>query len=80
MACGDVGAVALAAKHGSLDELRVEYGTPIGFMLATPISYGETYAELAGDAWFVEDKFDGVRIQAHLRDGGVALFPAGSTT
>jgi DNA ligase-1 len=74
MACGDVGAVALAAKNGSLDELRVEYGTPIGFMLATPVSYGETYSELAGDAWLVEDKFDGVRIQAHLRDGHVALF------
>ena len=43
MACGDVGAVAVAAKNGSLDELRVEYGTPIGFMLATPIPYGETY-------------------------------------
>ena len=74
MACGDVGAVAVAAKNGSLDELRVEYGTPIGFMLATPVSYGETYTELAGDAWLVEDKFDGVRIQAHLRDGHVALF------
>ncbi len=74
MACGDVGAVALAAKHGTLDELRVEYGTPIGFMLATPIPYGETYAELAGDAWLLEDKYDGIRVQAHLRAGNVTLF------
>lgn len=74
MACGDVGAVALAAKHGTLDELRVEYGTPIGFMLATPIPYGETYAELAGDAWLFEDKYDGIRVQAHLRAGSVTLF------
>src|SRR5581483_3008606 len=31
MAAGDVGAVALAAKHRTLAELRVEYGIPIGF-------------------------------------------------
>jgi len=74
MACGDVGAVALAAKHGTLGELRVEYGTPIGFMLATPIPYGATYDELAGDAWLLEDKYDGIRVQAHLRAGNVALF------
>jgi len=74
MACGDVGAVALAAKRGTLDELRVEYGTPIGFMLASPIPYGETYAELAGDAWLFEDKYDGIRVQAHVRAGSVALY------
>jgi len=74
MACGDVGAVALAAKHDTLDELRVEYGTPIGFMLATPIPYGQTYAELAGEAWLLEDKYDGIRVQAHLRAGNVTLF------
>ena len=66
---GDVGAVALAAKHGTLAELRVEYGAPIGFMLATPIPYGEAYKELAGTAWHVEDKYDGIRAQAHVRNG-----------
>jgi DNA ligase 1 len=74
MACGDVGTVALAAKHGALDELRVEYGTPIGFMLATPIPFGETYPELAGEAWLVEDKYDGIRVQAHVSAGSVTLF------
>ncbi len=74
MACGDVGAVALAAKRGTLDELRVAYGTPIGFMLATPIPYGQTYAELAGEAWLVEDKYDGIRVQVHVRAGSVTLF------
>ncbi|MGA2759062.1 MAG: ATP-dependent DNA ligase [Candidatus Cybelea sp.] len=74
MACGDVGAVAVAAKHGRLDELRVEYGTPIGFMLATPIPFGETYDQLDGEAWLIEDKYDGIRVQAHLRGGNVTLF------
>jgi DNA ligase-1 len=74
MAAGDVGAVALAAKHGTLAEIRVEYGTPIGFMLATPVPYGEAYAELSDGEWLVEDKYDGIRAQAHLRGGAVRLF------
>jgi DNA ligase-1 len=74
MAAGDVGAVALAAKHGTLAEIRVEYGVPIGFMLATPVPYGETYAELSDGEWLVEDKYDGIRAQAHLRGGAVRLF------
>jgi DNA ligase-1 len=74
MASGDVGEVALAAKHGTLEELRVEYGTPIGFMLATPIAYGNAYAELAGTTWLIEDKYDGIRVQAHLRDRNAVLF------
>ncbi|MBV8532046.1 MAG: DNA ligase, partial [Candidatus Eremiobacteraeota bacterium] len=74
MAAGDVGEVALAAKHGSLGELRVAYGTPIGFMLATPVPYGDTYKELADFAWHFEDKYDGIRAQAHVRSGTVRLF------
>ncbi|HEY6486160.1 MAG TPA: ATP-dependent DNA ligase [Candidatus Cybelea sp.] len=74
MAAGDVGAVALAAKRGSLDEVRVEYGTPIGFMLATPIPYGDAYGDLGSDAWLVEDKYDGIRAQAHVRDRHARLY------
>jgi DNA ligase-1 len=74
MAAGDVGAVALAAKHGTLGELRIAYGTPIGFMLANPVPYGEAYAELTGGVWYAEDKYDGIRAQAHIRDGNVQLF------
>lgn len=74
MASGDVGAVALAAKHGTLDELRVDYGTPIGFMLATPVSYGQAYKDLGDAVWHFEDKYDGIRAQAHVRGGAVRLF------
>jgi DNA ligase-1 len=74
MASGDVGAVALAAKHATLGELRVDYGIPIGFMLATPVPYGEAYAELSHGTWYVEDKYDGIRAQAHLRGGAVKLY------
>jgi DNA ligase 1 len=74
MASGDAGAVAVAARRGKLDELRVAYGTPIGFMLASPIFHAETYGELAGASWLVEDKYDGIRAQAHVRNGAARLF------
>ncbi|HEY2474582.1 MAG TPA: ATP-dependent DNA ligase [Candidatus Cybelea sp.] len=74
MASGDVGAVALAAKHGTVDEVRVEYGTPIGFMLATPIPYGDAYDDLAAASWLLEDKYDGIRAQAHVLDRAARLF------
>jgi DNA ligase 1 len=74
MAAGDVGEVTLAAKHGTLADLRVNYGIPIGFMLATPIPYGEAYRELGGADWIFEDKYDGIRVQAHVRGTNVQLF------
>jgi DNA ligase-1 len=54
--------------------LRVAYGTPIGFMLASPIFHGETYGELAGASWLIEDKYDGIRAQAHVRNGSARIF------
>jgi DNA ligase-1 len=74
MAFGDAGAVALAAKRGTLDDVRIDYDNPIGFMLATAVPYGDAYAELAHGVWIVEDKYDGIRAQAHVRGGGVRLF------
>jgi ATP-dependent DNA ligase I len=74
MAAGDIGEVALAAKQGTLEQLRALYGVPIGFMLASPIAFGEAYKELAGAAWLLEDKYDGIRAQAHVHDGTVRLF------
>jgi len=74
MITGDVGEVAVAAKHAALDTLHIRLGSPIGFMLASPIPYGEEYADLAGHEWFVEDKYDGIRAQAHVDNGNVALF------
>ncbi|HEV2262246.1 MAG TPA: ATP-dependent DNA ligase [Candidatus Rubrimentiphilum sp.] len=74
MAAGDVGRVAVAARAGELRELRVSYGSPIGFMLATPIAYGSQYKDLRSGTWLVEDKFDGIRAQAHKSGARVRLF------
>jgi DNA ligase-1 len=73
-AAGDIGAVAVAARHDALDAIAIAYHVPIAFMLATPIAYGGPYKELAGGAWLVEDKYDGIRIQAHVTPERVSLF------
>ncbi len=74
MAAGDIGAVAVAAKHGTLANVEIAYGAPIAFMLASPIQFGSEYKELATQSWLVEDKYDGVRIQAHKRGERIRLF------
>ncbi len=74
VASGDAGKVAVAARHGTLGELRVAYGTPIGFMLASPIFHAGSYGELDAASWLVEDKYDGIRAQAHIRSGSAQIF------
>jgi DNA ligase 1 len=72
---GDLGAVAVAAKHDALDAIAIAYHAPIAFMLASPLAYGTEYAkELAGASWLVEDKYDGIRAQAHVTQDRVSLF------
>lgn len=73
-AAGDLGAVALAAKHDTLDQVTIAYHAPIAPMLAAPIAYGGEYKELAAAAWLVEDKYDGIRAQAHVSPNRVSLF------
>lgn len=57
-AAGDLGAVALAAKHDALDQVTIAYHAPVAFMLAAPIAYSTEYKDLAAAAWLVEDKYD----------------------
>jgi DNA ligase-1 len=74
MATGDIGEVAIAAKDRALDRLAVSYDAPLGFMLAGTMPYGDGYPQLAEDAWIVEDKYDGIRLQAHIQHSRARLF------
>ncbi len=74
MAAGDIGAVAVAARHGRLGEIHVEYGSPIGFMLATPVTYDSEYKDLREGVWIAEEKFDGIRAQIHKTGSSVRIF------
>ncbi|HEY0614163.1 MAG TPA: ATP-dependent DNA ligase [Candidatus Elarobacter sp.] len=73
-AAGDLGTVALAAKHDTLDQVAIAYHAPVAFMLASPIAYGSEYKDLAASTWLVEDKYDGIRAQAHVTPERVSLF------
>ncbi len=74
MASGDVGRTAVAARHDSLAEIGVAYGSAIGFMLASPLQYGSPYRDLRSGEWIVESKFDGIRAQLHKFGDQILLF------
>ena len=74
---GDVGAVAVLARNGRLGEATLSLFHPMGFQLAASYEAGD---DLPWEQIVVEEKFDGIRAQAHVRPAGargparVALF------
>jgi DNA ligase-1 len=73
MLLGDIGAtLELAATH-RLDHAHMRLFHPIGFMLASPAASAEEAFDYFEHAQ-VEDKYDGIRAQAHVGDGRVRLF------
>ena len=69
----DPGEVAVRARTGSLDHVTLVPGRPFRFMLASPVeSPAEAFDGRARPLW-VEDKYDGIRVQAHRTAGGVTL-------
>lgn len=73
MLLGDIGGtLRLAAKH-RLDDARMRLFHPIGFMLASPAADAMEAFDYFEHAQ-VEDKYDGIRAQAHSGGGQVRLF------
>ena len=72
MLTGDVGAAAVLARHDRLEAARFEMFHPIKFMLATAAeasdarTLAEEVARQIPPPVAVEDKFDGIRAQAHV--------------
>jgi DNA ligase-1 len=64
---GDIGEIAQMAREGTLASAALKMFHPIGFMLAA--AHGTPALPCA-----IEHKYDGIRAQAHLADGRVALF------
>lgn len=71
---GDIGEVAQAARAGSLEHVALALFHPIGFMLASPLETAEEIVGAMPAPFAVEDKYDGIRAQAHIGAGQVRLF------
>ncbi len=73
MLLGDIGKTLKFALDGKLSEARMRLFHPLGFMLASPAASAEEalgYFENAA----VEDKYDGIRAQAHCSGDEVRIF------
>src|SRR5437868_10330297 len=71
---GNIGEAAVRARAGALREVEMRLFHPLKFMLATPASDLADIARTMPDEFFVEDKFDGIRAQAHVQKGRMALY------
>jgi len=65
MLLGDIGETLRLAAAGRLGEASLRLFHPIGFMLASPVENAEEAFKYFDHA-AVEDKYDGVRAQAHI--------------
>ncbi len=72
---GNLSRVAEAARHGQLHTIEAALFHPLDFMLAKPIETAPPIPD--PENWLVEDKYDGIRCQAHFRDGEVRLYTRG---
>ena len=73
MLLGDLGETVRYASEGRLSEAKMRLFHPLGFMLASPIESPEEGLSYFAEA-AVEDKYDGIRAQAHVSEGEVKLF------
>jgi len=74
MLLGDIGeTLVIAAEGARLSEVKMRLFHPLGFMLASPAQSAEEALSYFENA-LVEDKYDGIRAQAHCSGGEVRIF------
>ena len=73
MLLGNIGETLRLAAEGQLPKAKMRMFHAIGFMLASPIDSTDEGLSYFGEA-AVEDKYDGIRAQAHVSCGEVKLF------
>ncbi|HET6978130.1 MAG TPA: ATP-dependent DNA ligase [Pyrinomonadaceae bacterium] len=74
MLLGDIGETATRARAGELRDISMRLFHPIKFMLATPAADLTDIARTMPEEFLVEDKFDGIRAQAHVEGERVAIY------
>jgi DNA ligase-1 len=73
MLLGDIGETLRLAVADKLGEAKMRLFHPLGFMLASPADSAEEALSYFENA-LVEDKYDGIRAQAHCSGGEVRIF------
>lgn len=73
MLLGDIAETLRLASQHRLGEARMRLFHPIGFMLASPVESSDEAFDFFHNAR-VEDKYDGIRAQAHVSGGQVKIF------
>jgi DNA ligase-1 len=73
MLLGDIGETLKLAAAGTLGNAKMRLFHPLGFMLAGPAESSEDALSYFQNA-LVEDKYDGIRAQAHCSGGEVRVF------
>jgi DNA ligase-1 len=68
MLLGDIGETAARARAADLKDVSMRLFHPIKFMLATPAADLTDVARTMPAEFLVEDKFDGIRAQAHIEN------------
>lgn len=74
MLLGDIGEAAIRARKGDLQNIQMRLFRPIKFMLATPAADLADIARTMPATFLVEDKFDGIRAQAHVQGDRVSIY------
>ena len=74
MLLGDIGETAARARAADLKDVSMRLFHPIKFMLATPAADLTDVARTMPEEFLVEDKFDGIRAQAHFQGERVAIY------
>jgi DNA ligase 1 len=73
MLLGDIGETLKMAVANKLGDAKMRIFHPLGFMLASPAESAEQALSYFQNA-LVEDKYDGIRAQAHCSGGEVRIF------
>jgi DNA ligase-1 len=73
MLLGDIGETLKLAAESRLGAAKMRLFHPLGFMLASPAESAEQALSYFQNA-LVEDKYDGIRAQAHCSGGEVRIF------
>ncbi len=71
---GDIGEVVVLARRDALGEATLALFHPLGFMLAQPLPAAADIIASMPIPFVVEDKYDGIRAQAHIDGDHVRLY------